>query len=98
MSTIAANNHTLTMPTVLFTTNGIENLLSNLDPNKAQGPDRISPYILNYCATEISPILQVIFTQSLNTGKLPLDWLKADICPVFKKATVALPPTTSQYP
>jgi len=85
MSTIAANNHTLTMPTVLFTTNGIENLLSNLDPNKAQGPDRISPYILKYCAAEISPILQVIFTQSLKHREITIGLAKGKYLFCFQK-------------
>ena len=84
-------NHIPTMPAISITSNGIKNLLCNLDPNKAMGPDKISPYILKYCAAEISPILQIIFTQSLNTGELPSDWLKANICPVFKKGNRSSP-------
>ena len=77
------------MPAISIITHGIENLLGNLDPSKAMGPDKISPYTLKYCAAEISPILQLIFTQSLNTGQLPSDWLKANICPVFKKGNIS---------
>ena len=51
------------------------------------GPDRISPYILKHCADEITPILHIIFTQSLSTSLLPNDWLKANICPVHKKGS-----------
>ena len=80
-----------TMPVVSITTRGIENLLGNLDPSKAMGPDKILLYILKYCAAKISPILQLIFTQSLNTGQLPSDWLKANICPVFKKGNCSNP-------
>ena len=36
-------------------------------------------------------ILQVIFTQSLSTGKLPPDWLTASIFPVFKKGIYSTP-------
>ena len=79
------------MPAISITSNGIKNLLCNLDPNKAMGPDKISPYILKYCAAEISPILQIIFTQSLNTRELPSDWLKANICPIFKKGNRSSP-------
>ena len=79
------------MAAISITTHGIENLLGNLDPNKAMGPDKISPYILKYCAAKISPILQLIFTQSLNTGQLPSDWQKANICPVFKKGNRSNP-------
>ena len=76
------------MPSISITTNGIQHLLSNLDQNKAQVPDGISPYVLKTCSTEIAPILEV---QSLNTGKLPADWLTANICPVFKKGNSSIP-------
>ena len=79
------NDHIAPMPTISFTTSGIQTLLSDIDPNKAQGPDKIAPIILKNCAVEIAPILQVIFEQSLNLGILPFDWLTANICPVFKK-------------
>ena len=72
------------MPTISFTTAGIQSLLSDIDSNKAQGPDKITPYILKNLSFEITPILQVIF-ESLNLGILPSDWLTANICPIFKK-------------
>jgi len=46
-------------------TNGIKYILENLDPRKSAGPDNIPTCILKLCATEISPILQIIFSQSL---------------------------------
>ena len=79
------------MPAISISTQGICNLLCNLDASKAMGPDRISPYVLKYCAAEISPILQIIFMQSLNTGQLPSDWLRANICPVFKRGNRSTP-------
>ena len=75
------------MPDITFSSvTGIQHQLSVLDINKASGPDNVSPFILKHCSNEISPILQVIFTQSLDTGHgvLPSDWLKANVCPVFK--------------
>ena len=72
----------LSMSRIMFSTCRIQSLLNDLDTNKACGPDQISPYILKDLADEISPILQIIFTQSLDTGALPNDWLSANICPV----------------
>jgi len=72
---------------ISFTIQGIESLLSNLDPNKAPGPDQIPSYILKHCAQEFAPILKVIFTQSLSSSSLPKDWLTANISPIFKKGT-----------
>ena len=96
--TLEANTSTQAMPSISFNVSGIENLLSNLDPNKAHGPDGISPYILKSCSTKIAPILEIIFKQSLNTGKLPSDWLTANICPVFKRGNrIVLLQITDQY-
>ena len=70
---------------ITFSVEGIRQLLSNLDTNKASGPDEIPSFILIQFAVEISPILQVIFTKSISSGLLPSDWKKGNICPVFKK-------------
>lgn len=41
--------------------------------------------VLKEAAAEIAPFLQFLYTQSVATGQLPADWLKANITPVFKK-------------
>ena len=79
------------MSTIIVTTEGIEKLLSNLNPQKASGPDLIPIRILREAAHQIAPILQVIFTQSYNTGKLPTDWLSANIVAIFKKGNRSVP-------
>ena len=58
---------------------------------KAPGPDGLTTYIFKHCASEIAPILQMLFTQSLNTGTLPEDWLTANITPVYKKGSRSIP-------
>ena len=55
---------------------GILKLLKNLKPGKAAGPDKLKPLLLQELRNEIAPILQIIFEQSLQTGKLPADWSK----------------------
>ena len=79
------NNIYGSVPPITFTVNGIQKQLSTLNINKASGPDNISGRILQICATEIAPILTVLFSQSLNTGEVPLDWLSANVTPVYKK-------------
>ena len=54
---------------------------------KAPGLDGLITYIFKHCASEIAPILQMLFTQSLNTGTLPKDWLTVNITPVYKKGS-----------
>ena len=53
--------------------------------------DNIPSRILKLCAAEVSPFLQFIFTQSLNEGILPSDWLKANITPIYKKGDRSVP-------
>jgi len=50
-----------------FTSNGIEKLLSDLNPSKANGPTRI----LKLVASEIAPVFNVVFQQSYDTGTVP---------------------------
>ena len=64
---------------------GILKLLSNLKPDKAQGPDGIRPIIPKELREEIAPVIQLPFQKSLSTGKIPSDWTKANVSPVFKK-------------
>ena len=79
------NNQNLNMPDINFTTNGILNLLSKLNPLKGKGPDKIPIRFLKDYADDISKFLKIIFQYSYNTGDLPQDWLTADVIPIFKK-------------
>ena len=79
------------MPDFTISTNGIKKMLATLKPHKAAGPDCIRPLILKELRDTIAPILQVIFTRSFKTGKLPSDWKKANVVPVFKKGSKQLP-------
>ena len=52
---------------------------------KAAGPDRLKPILLKELCEEIAPIIQVIFERSIQTGKLPTEWCRAQVSPIFKK-------------
>ena len=77
-------NKYLNMPDLKISVNGIK-LLQGLKPDKAPGPDQIRPLLLQKLSLEIAPILQVIFSKSLEEGSLPSEWLKANVSPIFKK-------------
>ena len=73
------------MPKFEITVQGVTKLLEGLNGGKASGPDELPNLILKNAANEISPFLKIIFDQSLQTGKLPDDWVEANVAPVFKK-------------
>ena len=79
------------MANIKFTTQGIVKILEELKPGKSAGPDNIPIWILKEYAMLIAPVLQVICTQSYQTGILPSDWLTANIVPVYKKGDKSSP-------
>ena len=73
------------MPKFEITVQGVTKLLEGLNGRKASEPEELPNLILKNAANEISPFLIIIFDQSLQTGKLPDDWVEANVAPVFKK-------------
>ena len=73
------------MAGIRVSVNGVKTLLQKLNARKAIGPDLLPMRLLKDFADEIAPILRVIFQQSLDTGKVPEVWKKANIATVFKK-------------
>ena len=64
---------------------GVTKLLKDLNPYKASGPDDIPNQVLKTLAKQIGPSLAFIFQVSLDSGKLPTDWLSANVSCAFKK-------------
>ena len=72
-------------PETNITCAGVLKLLQKINPNKAAGQDNIRPKISKELATEIAPILTIIFRISFETGEVPPDWRSANVSPVYKK-------------
>ena len=79
------------MQNITVTVRGVEQLLLNLKPYKAAGPDAILPRTLKDFATEIAPVLTFIFNKSLSSSTIPDDWRTANVTPIFKKGERYLP-------
>ena len=62
------------MGTICISSNGILRLLKELNVEKACGPELTPIRVMKYAAEEILPILEVIFTQSFNSGILRKNW------------------------
>ena len=73
------------LPDIDINIAGVTNLLKEVDLYKATGPDCIPAKLLKEMAEELSPSLTLIFTASLQQGKIPQDWKKALVTPIFKK-------------
>ena len=64
---------------------GVLKLLNNLNIHKASGPDGLSARVLKECSSEISPMLALIYNESLAQGTVPDDWQQAYVAPVLGK-------------
>ena len=76
---------------LLYLLTGVQKLLLNLNVKKASGPDNISCRILRELSMELAPVLAAIYTQSIESGEVPIDWNQAHVTPIFKKGNRHLP-------
>ena len=69
----------------------VAQLLRELKPHKACGPDGLSARILMECADEIAVPLEIICRLSVRSGVFPTQWKRANVIPVYKKGSKKLP-------
>ena len=79
------------MPRITVSSAGVLKLLSQLNARKASGADNIPAVFLKTCAWELATMLAFIMQQSLTTRRIPSDWKKALVMPVFKKGDKSKP-------
>ena len=70
-----------------ITSERVLQLLQELDPHKASGPDGIPSKCLKETSVSIVPALTLIYKASLHQGELPSDWKRAYVTPVYKKGS-----------
>ena len=70
---------------IIITPLAVQNILKELNPNKAQGPDGIPPRVLKEISKEISKPLCHLFNKTIEEGVLPEDWKTAEVTAIFKK-------------
>ena len=85
------------MPDIQVSTQGIEKLLKGLN-YKAAGPDKFKHIVLQTLHKELSPILQIMYQKSLDSGKLPFIWKEANESPIFKKGIKLNQQIIDQFP
>ena len=59
-------------------------IMRKLDGRKAMGPDAVSGQVLKECSKELLEPLYNIINCSVNSGKVPKEWKRADIVPIYK--------------
>ena len=65
--------------------------IHELSPNSAAGPDCVPSSLLTNCATELAPVLLLIFSHSLSHGVIPDSWKRAAVIPIYKSGDKTVP-------
>ena len=63
----------------------VQNEIKNLNMNKFCGPDEIHPLMLIELSSNISKPIAFLFNKTIEYGKTPNHWKKANVSPIFKK-------------
>ena len=62
----------------------IKKLLEELNTRKSMGPDEVNGWILKECREEMEEPIWEIINSSLREGRVPKEWKRANIVPLYK--------------
>ena len=69
---------------VILTIDEVTDILNDLNPNKALGPDGIPTRVVRTCSEQLALPLTLIFNTSLQTGVFPSLFKRGNVVPIFK--------------
>lgn len=70
--------------TITFTEQRVARAINRIKDDSSPGPDNIHPLYLKRCQSSLVPHLVEMMKTSLAEGRVPLDWKKSIVIPVFK--------------
>ena len=76
------------LTSINFSQDDILKIIQNLNPNKADGPDKIRTRMIKICGKSLCKSSEMIFNSCIVKGEFLSEWKKANVVPVHKKATI----------
>ena len=81
---------------VMIITEEIKQVINKLKEQSAAGPDGIPPRVLKELRDKIAVPMNILFRESMKSGKIPEEWREAEMTPIFKKGKNPIPLTIDQ--
>ena len=79
------------LSTINITEDIVMGKLKNIKQNKSPGPDNIHPRVLFEIRESISKFITIIFSTSLRSKTLPMEWKHARVSAIYKKNNKTIP-------
>ena len=79
-------SHEGTFQEIHLSMSDVTKALSSINPTSAMGPDSIHPALLSKCSSTLAYPLYLLFTMSVQSGRIPIAWQNSHVVPIFKKA------------
>jgi hypothetical protein len=70
---------------VLLTEAKIKEKIRRIKPASAPGQDGIGAMLLQQLSDQVAPAMYIIYRKVLDEGKVPADWKRANVTPIYKK-------------
>lgn len=81
----------VSISTINFTPEKVEEAIMSLKPESSPGPDNIPAVLLQKCVKSLSAPLAGAMNHSMNNEILPSQWTEAYVIPIFKKGDKYFP-------
>lgn len=81
----------VTLSLIEISVQKVRDKINKIKYHSAAGPDGITSMFLKETKNQIASPLSMIFAKSLEDGRVPCDWKKANVTPIFKKGAKSEP-------
>ena len=75
------------LDTINISEDKVHRALNSLKAAKSPGPDEIHPRVLKELSEQLAYPLKILFNKTVKEGKIPANWKRAEVRPIFKKGS-----------
>ena len=80
-----------TLDSLTFRTSQTKQILKKLKSKTSSGTDGLPPILFKNLANQLAQPLTVMFNMFMQAGEVPYQWKQANVVPIFKKGSSAVP-------